>query len=709
MHENSITPSAWLEHFTNLAEPKTEFKTRIQELEKKLSSLEKQKLFTELDCTISNEEITKAISKIKSNKAPGLDSISNNMIKHGQLYLLASFKKLFNKCFTFGIYPEAWASGYIVPLYKNNDPSDPNNYRGITIANAFGKLFNKILDTRLDGFLEKHKIISDCQIGFTRKARSSDHMFILKSVIDKYCRTKDGRLFACFVDFKKAFDTVIHTGIKIKLLDIGVGSLFYNIVKNMYNLSQSCVRIKRNITNFFPVNLGVKQGDNLSPNLFKIFINDLPEYLLDTPDPIIINTRRLDCLMYADDLILLSTSAKGLQKKLDKLHSYCQDWCLSLNTNKTKTLIFNKAGRHIKHVFTYNNVRIESVSHYKYLGLYFSASGSFSFARKELYNKAQKAYFKLCKDFLSINPGIKTSIHVFDHTIKPILLYGSEIWAFLNPFTSKFKNGTFSLDDIYGKFPCEKLHSKFCKFILGLHKRTTNFAALSELGRFPLHFDIIRSIINYWYRLENLGSSFPLLKEAYLNSKNLHEAKASSWYGYTQTLINHIQGLTDLSGKSKYTFKQLSKKLIKSHYLKEWQQKREKYASGKLDQYCLFKENFGIENYLLVVKRYEQRRTLTRFRVSAHKLRVEQARYQGILRQDRICLRCTSNDIEDESHFLFKCSKFTIERNKLFQQIENICKNFASLDDRNKFIWLMTTENIEILSYLSDYIKYHEI
>ena len=167
--------------------------------------------------------------------------------------------------------------------------------------------------------------------------------------------------------------------------------------------------------------------------------------------------------------------------------------------------------------------------------------------------------------------------------------------------------------------------------------------------------------------------------------------------------------MTDLRGKSKYTFKQLSKKLIKSHYLKEWQQKREKYASGKLDQYCLFKENFGIENYLLVVKRYEQRRTLTRFRVSAHKLRVEQARYQGILRQDRICLRCTSNDIEDESHFLFKCSKFTIERNKLFQQIENICKNFASLDDRNKFIWLMTTENIEILSYLSDYIKYHEI
>ena len=114
------------------------------------------------------------------------------------------------------------------------------------------KLFNKILDTRLDDFLEKHKIINDCQIGFTRKARSSDHMFILKCLIDKYCWAKDGRLFASFVDFRKAFDTVIHTGIKIKLLNVGIGSLFYNIVKNMYNLSQSCVRIKKEITNFFP-------------------------------------------------------------------------------------------------------------------------------------------------------------------------------------------------------------------------------------------------------------------------------------------------------------------------------------------------------------------------------------------------------------------------------------------------------------------------
>ena len=130
--------------------------------------------------------------------------------------------------------------------------------------------------------MTNNKIIDDSQIGFTRKARTSDHMFILKCIIDKYCNSSTGRVFACFVDFQKAFDTVIHTGIKIKLLTIGVGSNFYNIIKSMYLNSKTAIKIGDEITESFGIKLGVKQGDNLSPNLFKVFINNLPDYLVDT-------------------------------------------------------------------------------------------------------------------------------------------------------------------------------------------------------------------------------------------------------------------------------------------------------------------------------------------------------------------------------------------------------------------------------------------
>ena len=122
-------------------------------------------------------------------------------------------------------------------------------------------MFNRILNLRLDKFLSTNNIINNCQIGFTKEARTSDHMFVLKTIIDK-CNAANERLFACFVDFQKAFDTVIHTGIKLKPLEIGVGTLFYNIIKNMYAASKSCIKVNNEITDYFETKLGVKQGDN---------------------------------------------------------------------------------------------------------------------------------------------------------------------------------------------------------------------------------------------------------------------------------------------------------------------------------------------------------------------------------------------------------------------------------------------------------------
>ena len=113
----------------------------------------------------------------------------------------------------------------------------------------------------------------------------------------------------------------------------------------MYEVSTSCIRINDRVSENFHPHLGVKQGDNLNPNLFKIFINDLPDYLDNSSDSIILNERILNCLMYADDVILLSETAEGLQNCLDKLNKYCEQWGLEVNLKKTKSLIFNNTGR----------------------------------------------------------------------------------------------------------------------------------------------------------------------------------------------------------------------------------------------------------------------------------------------------------------------------------------------------------------------------
>jgi hypothetical protein len=127
------------------------------------------------------------------------------MIKYGQSTLLPVFKRVFNVCLPNGLYPKSWANGCIITLHKSGDPTDPN-YRDITISSAIGKLCNSILNNRLDSFLIKHKIMHECQIGFTKHARTCDHMFILKTIIESYCHDKSGRIFACFVDFQKVVD-----------------------------------------------------------------------------------------------------------------------------------------------------------------------------------------------------------------------------------------------------------------------------------------------------------------------------------------------------------------------------------------------------------------------------------------------------------------------------------------------------------------------
>lgn len=98
--------------------------------------------------------------------------------------------------------------------------------------------------------------------------------------------------------------------------------------------------------------------------------------------------------MYADNIILLSSLADGLQQKLNILEKYCNDWCLNINTSKTKIIVFNKAGRLSKSKFNFADVELEYVSEYKYFSVSFCPSDSFSFAQKQLYQKALKSFFQ---------------------------------------------------------------------------------------------------------------------------------------------------------------------------------------------------------------------------------------------------------------------------------------------------------------------------
>ncbi|CAG2214636.1 unnamed protein product [Mytilus edulis] len=148
---SQIDSDTWANHFRNLHSAiDNTFYSRLNQLEMILNDKEKNLVFNDLDNDISKKEISDAIASLKSGKACGPDLISNEMLKYSQSYLIGCLYKLFNLCLKNSVYPKIWADGFISPIFKSDDPCDPSNYRGITITSTIGKLFNNILNTRLD-------------------------------------------------------------------------------------------------------------------------------------------------------------------------------------------------------------------------------------------------------------------------------------------------------------------------------------------------------------------------------------------------------------------------------------------------------------------------------------------------------------------------------------------------------------------------------
>ena len=162
----------------------------------------------------------------------------------------------------------------------------------------------------------------------------------------------------------------------------------------------------------------------MSPLLFKIFLRDLPDIFSSDCDPVELYDSKVNCLLYADDLILLSETSAGLQLCLHKLLYFCNKWDLCVNIAKTKVIIFNKTGRLLKKfIFKFGNVDIEIVKSYVYLGIPFVINGSFMPALKQLKDKAIKANYALFNMIFKT-----TACKLFDTLVLPILSYGSEVW-----------------------------------------------------------------------------------------------------------------------------------------------------------------------------------------------------------------------------------------------------------------------------------------
>ena len=249
-----------------------------------------------LNADLSVEEVRTAVMTLKTKKAADRDGFTVELLRAGIMdVILPALTSTFNKFFRKGSYFDPWNVGLLHPIFKKGDPQDCRNYRTVTVGSLFGKIFASVIERRISEWAERNNIRAKGQAGFRRKHGTQDHLLSLRVIIEKV--RKSGHLFACFVDFSKAFDTVPRDRLWTRLENIGIRGNILDTIKSMYSNVLCQVATPEGLTNSFPSTLGVKQGCPLSPLLFGLYIDPLeaklarvmngePPSLQDEPVPV---------------------------------------------------------------------------------------------------------------------------------------------------------------------------------------------------------------------------------------------------------------------------------------------------------------------------------------------------------------------------------------------------------------------------------------
>ena len=698
----AVEPDEWFDHFSYLLGKQVPSSDIDNEMQRFFDE-NVDRFSSDLDHPFAKAEIFDAIKKSKNNKATSFDAISNEMLKAGADTLHQVLLPIFNTLLNFNLYPSQWKKDILNPLHKSGEKTDPNNFRGIVVSSCLGKLFNSMLNNRLMKKCKSENIVNRCQASGKEGARTSDHLLVLKHLINKYVKVKKQKLFVCFYDLKKAFDFVPRIKLFNKLLtEYKIGGKFLKILKNLYTGYEMFVKLDDGLTQPFVTTTGVKQGCIFSPLLFNLYLNNLPDVFGPGCDPVYVGSSPVNCLMWADDTVIMSTSQAGLQKSMDLTVRHFSSLGLSVNIKKTKVMIFNPSGHGPKKFsiinFYINNQIVEKCDAYTYLGFIFKPSGAVTAGIRELVTKSNRAYYSI-SNILYENKKMKIdhALRLFDMSVSPVCLYAVEYWGILSLPASCFQSRD-TLLKAWESFLPETVNQKLCRLLLSCHKKSSRLVMLGELGRYPLLIrSLIQSIKYKWSIQKNIGNG-SLVSEAVMEMSN---CDSDNWL----SRLNKAEALLGLSIKpeikSANTVGMYAKQRVESCFDLFWKTQinfKKLDVQGidhnKLRFYSTLKNSFKREPYIDKVMSRNQRAWITRIRSSSSNLGIELGRYKNIPLSSRKCSFCSLDEIDDEQHFLMKCPIFNLKRACFFGKLGSVTPPFISMSDENrlKFILCPTSE-----------------
>lgn len=367
---------------------------------------------------INPDGISSLIRSLKLSSSAGCDQINSKLLKNTIFYSSQILHLIFLQSLETGTVPDDWKIAKIVPLFKSGNRTIPGNYRPISITSISSKLLEHIISSSLMTYLDSIDFFYAHQHGFRRsfscETQLADFTHDILHYMDENLQTD-----AIFLDFSKAFDRVPHNLLLLKLSALGIPSNIISWIENFLTGRKQFTTANDRQSPLTSVTSGVPQGASLSPLLFLIYINDLP------------NNIKSKLKLFADDCVIYNPIRSPadniiLQEDLDTISSWCEKSLMPLNLSKCKILSFSRKHSVASCAYNINSIPIEPTNSYKYLGLHLTSSLSWVTHVETICAEASRTLGYLRRNLKTASAEIKKLAYLT--FVRPKLEYASSIW-----------------------------------------------------------------------------------------------------------------------------------------------------------------------------------------------------------------------------------------------------------------------------------------